>query len=63
MDGVYDHNGQYNQAHTDFLIGNDYVLKTAQAHPTYSWRASLSIRNGGMPSTKCIVAPTREQSW
>lgn len=34
MDGTYDHNGRYNQAHTDFLIGNDYVLKTAQAHPT-----------------------------
>ena len=33
MDGVYDHNGRLNQAHTDFLIGNDYVLHTAQAHP------------------------------
>jgi hypothetical protein len=33
MDGVYDHNGRLNQAHTDFLIGNDYVLKTARAHP------------------------------
>lgn len=33
MDGVYDQNGQLNQGHTDFLIGNDYVLKTAQAHP------------------------------
>lgn len=33
MDGVYDQNGRINQAHTDFLIGNDYVLKTAQAHP------------------------------
>lgn len=33
MDGVYDQNGRLNQAHTDFLIGNDYVLKTAQAHP------------------------------
>lgn len=33
MDGVYDHNGHFNQAHTDFLIGNDYVLNTAQAHP------------------------------
>ena len=34
MDGVYDQNGRLNQAHTDFLIGNDYVLKTAQAHST-----------------------------
>lgn len=33
MDGVYDRNGRPNQAHTDFLISNDYVLKTAQAHP------------------------------
>ena len=33
MDGVYDQNGRLNQAHTDFLISNDYVLKTAQAHP------------------------------
>lgn len=33
MDGVYDHNGRYDQADTDFLIGNNYVLKTAQAHP------------------------------
>jgi predicted TIM-barrel fold metal-dependent hydrolase len=34
MDGVYDQNGQLDQEHTNFLIGNDYVLKTAQAHPT-----------------------------
>lgn len=33
MDGVYDQNGRLNQPHTDFLIGNDYVLKTARAHP------------------------------
>ncbi|MDN5942108.1 MAG: amidohydrolase family protein [Nitrospira sp.] len=33
MDGVYDQNGRLNQAHTDFLISNDYVIKTAQAHP------------------------------
>lgn len=33
MDGAYDQNGRLNQANTDFLIGNDYVLKTAQAHP------------------------------
>ena len=33
MDGVYDHNGRFNQAHTDFLISNDYVLKTANVHP------------------------------
>ncbi len=32
MDGVYDQNGRLDQAHTDFLISNDYVLKTAQAH-------------------------------
>lgn len=33
MDGVYDQNGRLNEAHTDFLIGNDYVLNTARAHP------------------------------
>ena len=33
MDGVYDQNGRLNQAHTDFLISNDYVLKTARAYP------------------------------
>jgi len=33
MDGVYDQNGRLNQAHTDFLISNDYVLKTAKAYP------------------------------
>ena len=33
MDGVYDQNGQLNRAQTDFLISNDYVLKTAKAHP------------------------------
>ncbi|MDH4328245.1 MAG: amidohydrolase family protein [Nitrospira sp.] len=34
MDGVYDGNGRLLQQHTDFLISNDYVLKTAQAHPS-----------------------------
>jgi len=34
MDGVYDQNGRLDQTHTDFLISNDYVLKTAQAYPT-----------------------------
>ena len=33
MDGVYDQNGRLNREQTDFLISNDYVLKTAQAHP------------------------------
>jgi len=33
MDGVYDHNGRLVKEHTDFLICNDYVLKTAQRHP------------------------------
>lgn len=42
MDGVYDQNGRLNQAHTDFLISNDYVLKTAQAHP-HELLAGVSI--------------------
>jgi uncharacterized protein len=33
IDGVYDQNGRLNREQTDFLISNDYVLKTAQAHP------------------------------
>jgi predicted TIM-barrel fold metal-dependent hydrolase len=33
MDGGYDQNGRLNREQTDFLISNDYVLKTAQAHP------------------------------
>ncbi len=42
MDGVYDQNGRLNEAHTDFLISNDYVLKTAQAHPN-EFLAGVSI--------------------
>ena len=42
MDGVYDHNGRLNQPHTDFLIGNDYVLKTARAYPN-EFLAGVSI--------------------
>lgn len=33
MDGFYDQTGLLNRQHTDFLISNDYVLKTAKAHP------------------------------
>ncbi len=33
MDGYYDQTGLLNRAHTEFMIGNDYVLKTAKAHP------------------------------
>lgn len=42
LDGVYDHNGRLNLAQTDFLIGNDYVLKTARAHP-HELLAGVSI--------------------
>lgn len=42
MDGVYDQNGRLNQAHTDFLISNDYVLKTAKAYPN-EFLAGVSI--------------------
>lgn len=42
MDGVYDHNGLLSREHTDFLISNDYVLKTAQAHP-HELLAGVSI--------------------
>ena len=33
MDGCYDQNGLLNRQHTEFLISNDYVLKTVQDHP------------------------------
>lgn len=33
MDGYYDSNGIINLAHTDLLVGNDYVLSTAKAFP------------------------------
>lgn len=42
MDGVYDQNGRLNQAHTDFLISNNYVLKTARAYPN-EFLAGVSI--------------------
>jgi hypothetical protein len=42
MDGVYDQNGRLNQAHTDFLISNDYVLQTARAYPN-EFLAGVSI--------------------
>ncbi|NOT21777.1 MAG: amidohydrolase family protein [Nitrospiraceae bacterium] len=42
MDGVYDQNGRLDQAHTDFLIGNDYVLKTTRAYPD-EFLAGVSI--------------------
>ncbi len=42
MDGVYDQNGRLNRAQTDFLISNDYVLKTARAYPN-EFLAGVSI--------------------
>jgi uncharacterized protein len=33
MDGFYDQTGLLNKTHTEFLISNDYVLKTVQAYP------------------------------
>ena len=33
IDGFYDQTGLLNRQHTEFLITNDYVLKTAQAYP------------------------------
>jgi predicted TIM-barrel fold metal-dependent hydrolase len=42
MDGVYDESGRLNQAETDFLISNDYVLNTAKAYPN-EFLAGVSI--------------------
>lgn len=42
MDGIYDQSGLLNQAQTDFLISNDYVLKTARTYPN-EFLAGVSI--------------------
>src|SRR5678815_691198 len=42
MDGVYDQAGRLERDHTEFLIGNDYVLATARAHPD-EFLAGVSI--------------------
>ena len=42
MDGVYDSNGRLVEEQTNFLISNDYVLKTARAHPN-EFLAGVSI--------------------
>lgn len=42
MDGVYDQQGRLNWSQTNFLIGNDYVLKTAKAYPN-EFLAGVSI--------------------
>ncbi len=42
MDGVYDQKGRLDQAHTHFLISNNYVLKTAQTYPN-EFLAGVSI--------------------
>ncbi len=42
MDGLYDETGRLDQRHTDFLIGNDYVLETAKTYPN-EFLAGVSI--------------------
>lgn len=42
IDGVYDSNGTLDRPHTDFLISNEYVLRTAEAHPD-EFLAGVSI--------------------
>lgn len=42
MDAVYDPQGRLDWAHTDFLISNDYVLKTARTYPR-EFLAGVSI--------------------
>lgn len=42
MDGVYDQAGRLDRAETHFLISNEYVLKTARAHPD-DFLAGVSI--------------------
>jgi predicted TIM-barrel fold metal-dependent hydrolase len=42
MDGVYDQHGRLDQARTDFLISNEYVLKISKAYPQ-EFLAGVSI--------------------
>ncbi len=42
MDGVYDGSGELDQAHTDFLVSNDYLFEVVQAHPD-DFLAGVSI--------------------
>ncbi|MFY9561912.1 MAG: amidohydrolase family protein [Terriglobales bacterium] len=42
MDGVYDARGKLDRQATEFLIGNDYVLKLAKSHPEDFW-AGVSV--------------------
>jgi predicted TIM-barrel fold metal-dependent hydrolase len=42
MDGVYAQDGRLDNTHTEFLISNDYVLKTAKANPN-EFLAGVSI--------------------
>ena len=42
MDGVYDQMGRLDREHTEFLISNDYVLKTARTYPD-EFLAGVSI--------------------
>lgn len=42
MDGVYDRTGRLDRDHTDFLIDNNYVLKTAKIYP-HEFLAGVSI--------------------
>ena len=42
MDGVYDQRGKLDEQKTEFLIANDYVLKTAAAYPADFW-AGVSV--------------------
>jgi uncharacterized protein len=42
MDGVYDQAGRLDREHTEFLIGNDYVLATVRTHPD-EFLAGVSI--------------------
>jgi hypothetical protein len=42
MDGVYDTQGRLDESRTHFLIGNDYVLRTARGHPS-EFLAGVSI--------------------
>ncbi len=63
MDGVYDQNGRLNQAQTDFLISNDYVLKIAKSYPN-EFLAGVSINPQRRDAVEEVHrAPMPEPHW
>ncbi len=44
MDGAYDESGRLDEAHTDFLISNDYVFEVVSGNPKFLAGVSINPR-------------------